>query len=44
VLEAKKKQVELMSGAKSRDKVLVITSMTPEQVHAKLQRHLAADD
>jgi uncharacterized protein YggU (UPF0235/DUF167 family) len=44
VLEARKKQVELVSGSKSRDKVLLVTAMTPEQVHAKLRRHLNIAD
>jgi uncharacterized protein YggU (UPF0235/DUF167 family) len=44
VLEARKKQVELVSGSKSRDKVLLVTAMTPEQVHEKLRRHLDIAD
>jgi len=45
VLVVKKKQMELVSGSKSRDKVLLVYDLPPEEALDKLKKQLpSADD
>lgn len=41
ILEVPPSEIEIVAGATSRDKLITIANLTPEQVHARIIEHLA---